>query len=310
MSLPPPPPPPSTPPPGSPAPPPFSGAPDPAGAAVCYKHGNRPAYRRCTRCERLACNDCLVPGSVGSLCPDCVRSTRAPAPERLRRWNATRGGTAATFALIAANVGVAVYTLSSPLVARGVHRGEYELAVNRYFVDAGEWYRIVTSGFTHFGLFHLVMNMVSLYFLGRFVEPAIGQVRFLALYLASMLAGTAGALMLQPGFGITAGASGAVFGLMGAAAVGMRQRGISLMQSGIGTTLLLNLLITFTISGISIGGHLGGLAGGVICGSVMLAPRQRRIPTWAVWLVPLAVVAVSVVLCFVVSHDVLNTFRR
>lgn len=288
----------------------MGGAPESSSAVVCYRHTSRPAYRRCTRCDRFACDDCLVPGSVGSLCPDCVRSSRPPAPERIRRWSATRGNTAATFALIAANVAVAVYTLSSPLVARGVHRGEYELAVNRYFVDAGEWYRIFTSGFTHFGLVHLLMNMVSLYFLGRFVEPAIGQLRFLTLYLASMLAGTAGALVLQPGFGITAGASGAVFGLMGAAAVGMRQRGISIMQSGIGTTLLLNLFITFTISGISIGGHLGGLAGGVICGSVMLAPRQRRMPTWAVWLVPFVVAAASIAICFAVSNDVLNTFRR
>jgi len=288
----------------------MNAAPDPDTASVCFRHPNRPAYRRCTRCERTACNDCLVPGSVGSLCPDCARVGRPAAPERLRRWNATRGGTAATAVIMAANIAVAGYTLSTPLIGRGVHRGEYDLAVNRYLIDAGEWYRIFTSGFTHFGILHLAMNMVSLYFLGRFVEPAIGRMQFVALYLAAMLAGTAGALMLQPGFGITAGASGAVFGLMGAAAVGMRQRGISIMQSGIGTTLLLNLLLTFSVSGISIGGHLGGLVGGAVCGSVMLAPRQGRFPAWLRWATPAAVAAVSIAICFVVSHDVLNSFRR
>ena len=302
-SLPPPPPPPSVP------PPPPAGNPQDHGAhTTCFRHTNRPAFRRCTRCERTACNDCLTPGSVGSLCPDCARVGRPAAPERIKRWNATRGSNAGTVALIVVNVAIGIYTLSSPLVSRTIHRGEYDLAVNRYFVDKGEWWRILTAGFTHFGVAHLAMNMISLYFLGRFVEPALGRTKFFALYLASLLAGTAGALMLQPSLGLTAGASGAIFGLLGASAVGLRQRGVPLMQSSIGTMIILNLVITFTISGVSIGGHLGGLVGGAVCGSAMLAPRQRRTPGWAVWVTPLAVAVVSVVLCFVVSRHASSTF--
>lgn len=270
---------------------------------TCFRHPNRPAFRRCTRCEQFACNDCLIPGSVGSLCPDCAKAGRPPAAVRAKQWNATRGRTAGTFALMVINVAVAVYTLSSPLVSRTLHKGEYNLGVNRYFIAEGEWWRILTSGFTHFGLPHLLMNMVSLYFLGRFVEPAIGRTRFFALYLASLLAGTAGALLLQPSYGLTAGASGAIFGLLGASAIGLRQRGIPLMQSSIGTMILLNLFITFTISGVSIGGHLGGLVGGAICGSVLLSPHQRKVPAWAMWVVPIAVGAISVIVCFAVSNS-------
>ncbi len=301
-SLPPPPPPPVAP------PPPGSSGPS-HETTTCFRHPNRPAFRRCTRCERTACNDCLVSGSVGSLCPDCAKVGRPAAPERIRRWNATRGGNAGTFLLIAVNVAVGVYTFSSPLVNRTIHRGQYDLAVNRYFVDKGEWWRLITSGFTHFGVAHLLMNMISLYFLGRFVEPALGRTKFFALYFASLLAGTAGALMLQPSLGLTAGASGAIFGLLGASAVGLRQRGVPLMQSSIGTMILLNLVLTFTIGGISIGGHLGGLVGGAACGAVMLAPHHRRLPRWAAWAAPVAVAAVSVIIALVVSRHGMNSFR-
>lgn len=307
MTLPPPPPPPSVPP-SVPPPPPGAGTGTGVGT-TCYRHGNRPAFRRCTRCERIACNECLTPGSVGSLCPDCVRAGRPPTAERVRRWNATRGSNSATFVLMAINIAVGVYTLTSPLVTRTIHQGEVRLAMNRFLIDQGEWWRLITSGFTHFGVLHLLMNMLSLYFLGRFVEPALGQARFVALYFASLLAGAAGALLMQPSFGLTAGASGAIFGLLGASAAGLRRRGIPLMQSSIGTMIMLNLVITFTISGISIGGHLGGLLGGAICGWVMLAPSQRRIPKWAVWATPIAVAVVSVVIAFAVSSGTVSGFR-
>ena len=285
-----------------PPPPPAS----PGTTSTCYRHPNRPAFRRCTRCERLACNDCLVSGAIGSLCPECAKTGRPATPERVRRWNATQG-TFGTTLLIAVNVAVAIYTLSSPQIGRSIHQGELDLAVNRYFIDTGQWWRIVTAGFTHFGVAHLLMNMVSLYFLGRFVEPALGRPKFFALYFASLLAGTAGALILQPGYGITAGASGAIFGLAGAAAIGLRHRGVGLMQTSLGTMIILNLVITFTISGISIGGHLGGLAGGAACGYVMLAPRGR-FPKWASYVTPLVVAAVSVAVCFLVSHNAAQSF--
>ena len=165
------------------------------------------------------------------------------------------------------------------------------------------WWRLVTSGFTHFGIPHLLMNMVSLYFLGTFLEPALGRSKFLALYFASLLAGTAGALIIQPDYGLTAGASGAIFGLLGASAIALRQRGIGLMQSGLGITLLLNVVLTFTIPGISIGGHLGGLVGGAVCGYVMLAPGHRAFPRWASYATPAAVAVFSVIISLAVSRN-------
>lgn len=167
-----------------------------------------------------------------------------------------------------------------------------------------EWYRLVTSGFVHFGVIHLAFNMFALYQLGQMVERAIPHVQFALLYFASLLGGSLGALLVEGSNpSLTAGASGAVFGLLGAAAVGLHRRGVNIFSTGIGTALLLNLFITFSISGISIGGHLGGLAAGAICGFVMLAPRWHAIPKWAGYAVP---VAVGVV-CVVVSILYVNT---
>ena len=141
-------------------------------------------------------------------------------------------------------------------------------------VADGEWWRLVTSGFLHGGLFHLLFNMYALYILGGMLEPAIGRLRFALVYFVSLLGGSLGALLLSPN-SLTVGASGAIFGLMGAALVIMRSRGIGVMESGIGIFLGLNLLITFAVPGISIGGHLGGLVAGTLTGLVLYELPQR-----------------------------------
>jgi membrane associated rhomboid family serine protease len=118
--------------------------------------------------------------------------------------------------------------------------------------------------------------MLILYRFGTLLEPALGQARMLALYTSALLTGSLGVMLLQPD-GVTAGASGAVFGLVGAAAVGLRQRGHNLWQSGVGPLLAVNLVFTFAIPGVSIGGHVGGLIGGVLVGAVMLrSPTEPR----------------------------------
>jgi membrane associated rhomboid family serine protease len=139
-----------------------------------------------------------------------------------------------------------------------------------------EYYRLVTSGFIHYGFMHIIFNMVILYRFGELLEPALGGVRLAFLYTASLLCGSFGALLLSP-HALTGGASGAVFGLISAAAIGLHQRGVNVWQSGVGGLIVVNLVLTFLIPGISIGGHLGGLAGGFICGWFMLrAPTTRR----------------------------------
>jgi membrane associated rhomboid family serine protease len=127
------------------------------------------------------------------------------------------------------------------------------------------------------------------------LERAIGSFRFTLLYFAALLAGSAGALIADP-LALTVGASGAAFGLLGAAVVGMRQRGVAVLQSQLGVLLVLNLVITFAIPGIAIGGHIGGLIGGGICGAALLTPRRER--QWWEVIVPIAVVVASVAISY------------
>ena len=144
-------------------------------------------------------------------------------------------------------------------------------------IDIGhDYWRLITGGFLHAGLIHIGFNMYILYWLGTMLEPSLGHARFLALYFASLLAGSFGALLLSPNE-VTVGASGAVFGLMGAAFVLQRARGMDPMQSGVGPLILLNLALSFIIPNISIGGHLGGLVGGALAALAMeTLGRNRR----------------------------------
>jgi membrane associated rhomboid family serine protease len=229
--------------------------------------------------------------SVGSHCVDCVKAARPDVKTRARFWNA-RHPTLVTYVLIVINAAVYLWTASSP-------RNEIRIALAEPFIQNGEYYRLITSGFLHFGLFHIGMNMLLLFQLGQLLEPAIGRVRFALLYFASLLAGSFGALLMQPN-GLTGGASGAVFGLMAAAAVGLHRR-VNIFQSGIGTVLILNLVITFTIPNISVGGHLGGATAGAITGFVVLAPPYNTLPKWASYAAPVVVMVVSVIGSLVVS---------
>jgi membrane associated rhomboid family serine protease len=160
-----------------------------------------------------------------------------------------------------------------------------------------EWYRLITSGFLHYGLIHLAFNMYILYMLGTMLEPQLGRIRFLSIYLASMLGGSAGAILLQPN-GLVAGASGAVFGLLGAAAVGMWHQGINPFSTGVGRLLLINLAFTFFWPNISIGGHLGGVVAGAVCAFVMMAPEYKNFPRWAAAAMPVTVAAIAVAATF------------
>jgi membrane associated rhomboid family serine protease len=260
----------------------------------CYRHPDRETGRRCTRCGKPACGDCLVQVSIGSQCVDCIKAARPDVKTRAKFWSA-RQPTLVTYALIAINVAVYLWTVNADRKHDGPFpHGDYTLALAKPFIQDGQYYRLVSSGFLHYGIFHLGMNMLLLFQLGQLLEPAIGRVRFALLYFASLLAGSLGALMLQPN-GLTGGASGAVFGLMAAAAIGLHRRGVNVFKTGIGTILILNLVITFTIPGISVGGHLGGAIAGAICGFVILAPRHAVLPKWASYATPIALVLIALV---------------
>ncbi len=232
----------------------------------CYRHPGQESGVRCRRCERPICPDCMISAPVGFQCPECVKG--GPDVRSLRTLVAKP---VITLALISVSVALFLPTLGGgDLLGGGSGLLTERLALNGPDVADGEWWRLITSGFLHYGLIHVGFNMAILYQLGSMMEPTMGRARFAALYAAALLGGAFGALLLDP-FAFTAGASGAVYGLMGAAFLGMRRRGVNPMQSGIGGLLVINLLLTFVIPGISIGGHLGGLAAGVAAGAMLFA---------------------------------------
>jgi membrane associated rhomboid family serine protease len=235
----------------------------------CYRHPFEEAGVKCTRCDRPICPKCMITAPVGFQCPECVKG----APP-VRRYSEMRtistSEIAVTVALIAINVAVFIPSLSGGAVAgRGSsNQLAADFALYGPAVAAGEWYRLVTAGFLHYGLLHVGFNMYILYQLGQLLEPALGKARFTLRYLTALLGGSVGALLLSPN-SLTAGASGAVFGLMGAVAVQLRSRGINVLQTSIGSLLIMNLVLTFAIRGISIGGHLGGLVAGAAAGFLL-----------------------------------------
>jgi len=270
----------------------------PPTSDLCYRHPDTPTGRRCTRCGKPACNRCLTKAAVGSHCVDCTNAARPDLKSRAKFWSAGQPNLV-TMTLIGLNVvvfvAVLLVTRSGEALSGQITSAHIDFALSkRALVVTDEWYRLVTSGFMHYGIIHIGLNMYFLYILGPMLEPALGRVRFLLLYTASLLGGSLGVLVIDSG-GLTAGASGAVFGLMSGAAVGLWRRGVNPFSTGIGTTLLLNLFLTFFIGGISIGGHLGGAAAGAICATAMLAPGHKPVAPWLTYATPIAVGVISVV---------------
>ena len=281
---------------------------------ICYRHPGREAGRRCTRGGKPAFAECLVQATVGSNCVECVKASRPDVKTRAKYWNA-RQPAMVTMSIMALNVLVFVYcAIRTPSsIGDGGGIGQAQLGLlgpalrdvpfaigvgdgTTYVVQGPDWYRLVTSGFTHAGIIHLALNMYLLYQLGNMLEPAIGRVRFAIPYLASLLGGSALVLLLSPN-SLTVGASGAVFGLMGVAAIGYWLRGVNPLSTQIGSLLMLTLFLTFMFrSSISVGGHIGGLIAGVLCGLAVVAPAHQRRPQWMTYAAPAGVALVAIAL--------------
>jgi membrane associated rhomboid family serine protease len=246
--------------------------------ATCYRHPNRETGVSCSNCGKPICPDCMTSTPVGMRCPDC-----AGQKQRVQTMRSMSVDPIATYVLIAINVLMFLGAGSGGSFLTGSGGGGSQVYAD--FVLFGpaihiqdEYWRLVTYGFLHSGILHIGFNMYILYWLGNMLEPSLGHVRFVALYFASLLAGAFGALLLDPR-AATVGASGAVFGLMAAAFVMQRARGMDPMASGIGPIILINLALGFVIPNVSIGGHLGGLVGGAIAAFAMdkLGARSRGI---------------------------------
>ncbi|HEV2858417.1 MAG TPA: rhomboid family intramembrane serine protease [Solirubrobacterales bacterium] len=244
-----------------------------AETQTCYRHPNRETRVSCSSCGRPICPECMTPTPVGMRCPECAsQRTRV-----VRNPTGTPGFDAApaTYVLIAINVIVFLVEIASSGGGLGRVGGQVSEDFGLYgpFIAEGEWYRLVTSGFLHASLIHIGFNMFLLYMLGRLLEPALGTPRFLALYFASLLAGSLGALVVEPN-ALTLGASGAIFGLAGATFIIARGRGMDALASQIGFLILFNLFFSFVSPRISVGGHIGGLIGGVICALIIVAGEK------------------------------------
>jgi membrane associated rhomboid family serine protease len=208
----------------------------------------------------------MVYAAVGIKCPECAGRATGPRAVTQRAGRAASVGTGAlvTKALIAVNV--VIYLISIAQGSGGLSPANSFIAkwaLQGLAVADGEWYRLITSAFLHASLIHLGFNMLMLWWFGQALEAAIGRARFLGVYLVSALAGSAGALLLSEPRQFTLGASGAVFGILGAGLV-LERKQIYVFGGGALFVVVLNLAFTFAVSNISIGGHLGGLVGGIV----------------------------------------------
>jgi membrane associated rhomboid family serine protease len=219
----------------------------------------------------------MTPTPVGMRCPECARQRT-----KVRTARTLGGEPTLTYILIGICVIVQLgQSLSGGGALSGGLGGSQLFARGALFGPAvanGDVWRRVTSGFLHAGLLHLLFNMYLLYILGNMLEPAIGRLRFGLIYFVSLLCGSFGVLLVSPN-SPAVGASGAVFGLMGAAVVILRNRGIDPRQSGLPFLIGFNLLFTFLVPGISIGAHVGGLIGGALAAALMFeVPDRVRLP--------------------------------
>jgi membrane associated rhomboid family serine protease len=236
----------------------------------CYRHPDRETRVSCSECGRGVCPDCMVFAPVGIRCLEHAGSSVPATKAVTQRARTVRAGFLdqpgiVTKILIGANV--AVFLVNLLQGARLNDNGGdlfFDWALYGPAVANGDWWRLITAAFLHGGIIHLAFNMYFLWLVGQPIESLIGKWRFLALYFVSALAGSAGALLLSP-MDVTVGASGALFGILGAAVVFERQGVHVLGGAAIGIALI-NFAITLLVPGISLGGHLGGFVGGLLCG--------------------------------------------
>jgi membrane associated rhomboid family serine protease len=267
-----------------------------AGVPTCYRHPARESHIRCQRCGKSICPDCMRDAAVGFHCPDCVAEASRTTRQARTAYGGLRPTNASITTIVLIGINVAVWVL---VLSAGTASDLYQNLVLRPsgfclgpsdFTEAtcngtwipgvsdGAYWQLITSVFTHTQALHIGFNMLALYMVGPQLEQVLGRVRFLALYLLSGLAGSAVVYWAAPEFQATLGASGAIYGLFGAMLVVAYKVGGQVQQ--ILMLIGINLFITFTLSGISWQGHLGGLAGGVVIAGVLVyAPRgSRRTP--------------------------------
>jgi membrane associated rhomboid family serine protease len=261
---------------------------------ICYRHPGREAYVRCQRCEQIICPECQVEASVGFLCPDCAGGTPdqlAAKRRKQQRWAAGKGQSAVTSTLI----GVNVFVFLAQLLLGWSFTANFAFNSSLFWLEP---WRAITSGFLHSpdNPLHLVLNMVSLFVFGRVLEPMLGRVRFIALYLLSTFGASVAVVWFSGVDKWTLGASGAIFGLMGAYFVILRKLGGGDQQ--ILVVIAINLGFGFIVPGVSWQAHIGGLIAGALVAWVLAGNKFFKQKTQA-YLGLLAVFTLLVLLAYI-----------
>ncbi|MFE9930249.1 rhomboid family intramembrane serine protease [Streptomyces sp. NPDC005533] len=263
----------------------------------CYRHPDRDTGISCTRCERPICTDCMISASVGFQCPECVREGSGTGhPPTANAPRTIAGGVVAsdphlvTKILIGINVLVFLVAAIDPALAVqleliGRYR-EFAFAPGPVEgVSTGEYHRLLTSVFLHTELWHIAGNMIGLWVIGGPLEAALGRARYLTVYLLSGLGGSALVYLLTAPNTPTLGASGAVFGLLGATVVLVRRLRYEMRPVLVMVALMLLLTFVPLGTGLSVSwqAHVGGLVTGALVALGMLTPavgRTRALVQW------------------------------
>ena len=244
-------------------------------ANFCYRHPDRQSFVLCQRCGRTICGECQTPGAVGFICPEDMKAQRQSAPRNRLGARISNSSPIVTYAIIAVTAFVFLLQwipglgVTNALLYAGVYSDPS--------YGAFQPWRMLTAVFVHSQgfIFHILLNMYTLWIFGQALEPMLGRARFLALYLISGFAGSLGVLFLTDGTTPVVGASGAIFGLMGAFLVIQRKRGGNM--NGLLVLVGINLVIGF-IPGINVAwqAHLGGLIGGALTGLIYYETRHLK----------------------------------
>ena len=275
---------------------------------TCAFHPDRATALHCTRCGRPACPECLTPASVGFQCKACVAEGRAAQRPALSATGARlHERPLVTYALIAVNV--VIFLITAIQAQSGLDMSRSTLfndgALSPVLVSSGQYWRLLTSGFLHLSVTHIALNMLSLYFLGLPLERMLGRLRFAVVYFVALLGGAVFALLFSADLSLSAGASGAIFGLMGGLVVAFKRFKYDLRQLLI--VLAINLFLSFQLPGISWQDHIGGLIAGAALTVAMVYPGRAirtRVQVGSV----VALLVLFAVLVIVRDHQLGSTF--
>lgn len=276
--------------------------PDPSsapGVPVCYRHPDRETYIRCGRCDRPICPDCMTSAAVGFHCPECMAEAKASArPVKSRLGATVPSRPTVTIAIIA----LCVVAYGWQFLTQDAATGDYGMWP--VYVSLGDqYYRLLTSMFLHGSLLHIGLNMLFLWMLGPQLEYVLGHVRFAVLYVVAGLGGSIASFWFSAPNTLSVGASGAIFGLLGAYVVVGRRLNFDTTQ--IIGLIGINIVLGFVISGIDWRAHLGGLVTGAVVAAVFAyAPARGRIAVQVGGV--LAVVALLAVVTVVRDQQLTN----